>query len=117
MQAPGGPTGPIGTTRNPIMLFVIAFVTCGLGGLYYTYAMAKELKEFLQTDEINPIFMLIFPLNLLLTLKLPGFVLEAKKRAGVPNPTEPSLIMYLFLILWVFPNDLNEIWEAAQRNK
>ena len=95
------------------MVFLISYVTCGLYGLYVNYVMANELKAYLNTDEITPWWMFIFPLNFLLIFKLPGLITEAKRRAGVANPAAGSLILYLFFIWYIFPKDLNEVWNPS----
>jgi hypothetical protein len=105
--------GPKGQMRNPIMVFIISYVTCGLYGLWQTFQMCSELKAFLNTEEITPWWSFVFPLNLLLILKLPNLVTEAKRRAGHPNPSAGNIIMYLFFIWYIFPKDLNEVWNPT----
>jgi hypothetical protein len=56
-------------------------------------------------------------LNLLLLFELPDKVLDAKRMAGIPNPEVQNGIMYLLLGWYFFPNDLNEIWQAASRGQ
>jgi hypothetical protein len=111
---PAGGAGPVGKTRNPLVCGLLTFITCGM---YYPIAMmfwAGDLKAYLGNDpEITPWFGLIFPLNLMLLLKLPDKVVEAKRRAGHPNPSSAGFIMY-FLLGWYFiPKDLNEIWNPG----
>jgi fucose 4-O-acetylase-like acetyltransferase len=113
MQAmPMGGTGPKGQTRNPMMVLLISMV-CFLYGIYQYYVMVGELKEYLQTDEINPIHMFIPVLNILMLFKLPGWVLQAKQRAGVPNPEVANILFYWFFGLYFLPKDLNEVWNPT----
>jgi hypothetical protein len=108
---PGG-AGAKGQTRNPVMTLLISWI-CFLYMLYVHFQMANELKAFLNTEEITPWWMFIFPLNLLLILKLPNLMVEAKRRAGVANPQAGGLFMYLFFTPYVMAKDLNEVWNPT----
>jgi hypothetical protein len=111
-MAPMGGVGPKGQTRNPIMVLIISAI-CFLYGIYQYYSMLGELKAFLNSDEIQPWHMFIPILNILLLFKIPGWVLEAKRRAGVPNPEVSNIIFYWFFGLYFFPKDLNEVWNPT----
>jgi len=107
-----GGTGPKGQTRNPMMVMLIGYI-CFFYGMYQTFLMLGELKAYLNSDEINPVHVFIPILNLLMLFKLPGWVLEAKRRAGVPNP-ETTNVLFYFLFHWYFlPKDLNEVWNPT----
>lgn len=108
-----GPHGPIGQTRNPIMVFVLANVTCGLYGIWQGYLMLQELKAFRQKDDINLIMFLIPVLGLLEMMKLSDKVAEAKRMAGSNKPAA-SGILYILLGVYFLPADLNDVWEAAR---
>jgi hypothetical protein len=110
---PMAPHGPVGKIRNPVMVFVLTYVTCGLYGMLALFSMLGELNAFRQKNDINPIMLFIPILGLLEMLKLPAKVLEAKRMAGVPNAQEPNVILYLFLGIYFIPADLNEVWQAA----
>ncbi|MCU0690134.1 MAG: hypothetical protein MUF54_01905 [Polyangiaceae bacterium] len=110
--AAAGAIGPSGQTRNPMMVLLISLI-CFLYGIYQFYVMLGELRDFLQSDEINPIHIFIPVLNILMLFKLPGWVLEAKQRAGVPNPEVGNVILYWFLGLYLLPKDLNEVWNPT----
>jgi hypothetical protein len=109
MTYPAGGAGPIGQTRNPMMVFLLGCV-CFLYMFWQGFVMLGELKAYLNKDEINPIHLFIPILNLLLILKLPGWVLEAKQRAGVPNPQVTNILFYFFFHSYFLPKDLNEVW-------
>lgn len=111
-QGMSGPTGPVGTVRNPVMVFVISYL-CFIYALIQIWGMVNELKSFRQKDDLNPIMFFIPILNLIEIWRLPEKVLDAKRMAGVHNPTVPSPILYLFLGLYFIPADLNEVWQAA----
>jgi hypothetical protein len=108
-----GARGPIGKTRNPVMVFVLTYVTCGIYGLIAMWGMLNELKAFRGKDDISPIMFFLPIIGILNLWALPGKVLEAKQMAGVPNAQVPHPILYLFFGIYFLPHDLNEIWQAA----
>jgi len=109
-----GGVGPKGKIRNPIMCIVWTFLSCGFYAIIANYLWASELKAYLNNDpDITPWFAFISPLNLLLLLKMPDKVTEAKRRAGHPNPQSAGLIMYFLLGIYFIPKDLNEIWDPT----
>jgi hypothetical protein len=112
MVAASGGRGPIGKTRNPVMVLLISML-CFVYALIEGAAMLKELRAFRGKQDINLIFFLIPILQLIEIWKLPAKVLEAKQMAGVPNAQVPHPILYLFLGSYLLPNDLNEVWQAA----
>jgi hypothetical protein len=103
---------PLGQTRNPIMVLVIGSI-CFVYAILQMWAMLNELKAFRGKDDINPIFLFVPILNIILFWNLPAKVLEAKQMAGVPNPEVPHPILYLFLSTYFLPADLNQVWQAA----
>jgi hypothetical protein len=111
MVATGG-RGPIGQTRNPVMVLVIGAV-CFVYAIIQLWGMLNELKAFRGKDDINPIMMFVPILNLIMFWNLPAKVLEAKQMAGVPNPQVAHPILYLLLNSYFLSSDLNEIWQAA----
>jgi uncharacterized membrane protein len=108
-----GAHGPIGTTRNPVMVTVLSMV-CFVYAILQLIQMIGELKAFRQKDDINIIMFFIPILNLLEMMKLSDKVAEAKRMAGSPNPAA-SGILYILLGIYFLPTDLNDVWEAASR--
>lgn len=106
--------GPVGTTRNPIVVTLISII-CGFYWLYAGFMMLKELKEYLQSDDINPIFIIIPILNLIVMWQAADWTYQAKQRAGVVNAEQTHPVFYLVLGVYFLPRDLNEVWEAASR--
>lgn len=108
---PAGGHGPIGETRNPVMVAVISYV-CFIYGILQFVKMLGELKAFRQKDDINLIMFFIPILNLLEMMKLSDKVAEAKRMAGSNKPAA-SGILYILLGIYFLPTDLNDVWEAA----
>ena len=109
MVATGG-RGPIGQTRNPVMVLVIGML-CFVYALMQVWAMWNELKAFRGKDDFNPLLLLLFPIFFIWSM--PAKVLEAKQMAGIPNPQVAHPILYLLLGPYFLAGDLNEIWQAA----
>lgn len=94
------------------MVFAVSMV-CFVYALLQAFQMFGELKAFRQKSDPNPIFLFIPILNLITLWKLSEQVLEAKRLAGIPNPTTVHPVLYLFLSSYFLPLELNEIWKAA----
>jgi hypothetical protein len=107
-----GGRGPIGQTRNPVMVLVVGSI-CFVYAIIQMWGMLNELKAFRGKDDINPILLFVPILNIVLLWGLPAKVLEAKQMAGVPNAQVPHPFLYLLLGAYFLPSDLNEVWQAA----
>ena len=98
--------------RNPVMVTLLTFVTCGLYGMITFYMMLSELKAYLNKEEIVPWHIFVPILSLIVLLgKLPGWVTEAKQRAGSRNQQSAGPIMYFLLAPYFVTKDLNEVWD------
>jgi hypothetical protein len=106
----GGARGPVGKTRNPVMVFVVSMI-CFVYALISIWQMLNELKAFRGKDDFNPILVLLLPIVFI--WGIPPKVLEAKQMAGVPNAQVASPILYLFFSPYFMAADLNEVWQAA----
>jgi hypothetical protein len=113
-----------GEVRNPIMMFLFAWLSCGLYNLYFTHKAASELKAYLGNEDVNP--MVITVISLLTCHFWGGFqvgklIMEAQQRAGVPNPVDKGLIagvLNMFTCITGFGNkllqdELNKVWETG----
>jgi len=103
-----------GSIRSPIAVTLLTFLTCGLYGMITFYSMMSDLRAYLNKDEIVPwhIFVPILGLIILL-VKLPGWVTEAKQRAGSRNPQSSGPILYFLLAPYFFTKDMNEVWNPT----
>jgi len=100
--------------RNPVMVTLLTFVTCGLYGIFTFYAMMSELRTYLNKEEIVPWHIFVPILSLIVVLgKLPGWVTEAKQRAGSRNPQSAGPIMYFLLFPFFFTKDMNDVWDPT----
>ncbi len=115
MGAPAGQYGPIGKDRNPIVLLLLSWITCGLYYIIALFSMSKELCAFRQKQDISPIMFFIPILGWLEMMKVADKVYEAKVLAGLPNPTKTSGILYILLGWWFWPSEMNQVWAAVRQ--
>ena len=76
--------------------------------------MVNELNLFRQKQDMNPILVLVAPL---LFSCSPTRCWKPNAWQESPNPAVQNPILYLLLGWYFFPNDLNEIWQAASRGQ
>ena len=118
----------LGTPRNPAIVLLLCFLTCGLYYFYLVYVISAETRDFLGETEIN-----MEPgLEVLLTLVTFGLwniywdYRMGKRMAQmcrmVGLPATDNAILYLVLDLLgvgiinalLEQDTLNRIWKAAQ---
>jgi hypothetical protein len=110
----GAMGGARGQVRNPIVVTVLAMVTCGIYGIIAIYSMMSELKAYLNKEEIVPWHLFVPILGIIVMLaKLPGWVTEAKQRAGSRNPQSSGPVLYFLLFPYFFTKDMNDVWDPT----
>jgi len=110
--APTSGAGSKPNVRNPVMVTVLTFLTCGLYGAIMLYMMLSELRAYLNKEEIVPWHIFVPILGIIVLLgKLPGWVTEAKQRAGSRNQQSSGPILYFLLYPYFVTKDLNEVWD------
>jgi len=114
--------GPKGEERNSVVWWLIGIVTCGIGLAYWIWKVESELKEFMQTDEINPI---IAPILTFVTgigplyhaWKMGEWMMKARQSVGLPAENKATkYIIFTFiagLSVKMMQDDLNELWQQA----
>jgi len=119
VQAGGAALAPVSSpanshVRNPMVVTLLALVTCWIYGLVASYAMLSELRSYLNKEEIVPWHIFVPVLNLVVVLgKLPGWVTEAKQRAGSRNQESAGPILYFLLLPYFFTKDMNDVWDPV----
>lgn len=109
--AGGMAQGNRGKTRNPIMVLVLANVTCGIYGIIAAWQMLSELKDYTKDESFKPFYLFIPVLGMYFALiKVPEQVGKAKQMAGCRTP-QRGFFFYWFLWLYALAADLNEVWE------
>jgi len=112
-----------GEIREPMTVWLLSLVTCGLYGIYWWYTMMTELKNYLGKEEINPTMDVVIMLfcglyGLYLPIKYGAYIQEAQQRAGMANAEDQGVMFLLFGFLCGFhyvkmQEELNKIWQAG----
>jgi len=112
VAAGGGAGGPVGQTRNPVMVFLISSI-CFLYGIMQLIKMIEELNAYTGGGpDAFPWWHLLIPYyNLyLLFAKLPKWVTAAKTKAGCANQNAMGGFIYFLVPFYALPADLNQVW-------
>ncbi|MBN1898724.1 MAG: DUF4234 domain-containing protein [Spirochaetes bacterium] len=114
---------PKGKVRSPAFVIILAIITCGIYYLIWIYNVAKELKLFLNKEDLNP------GLDLLLCIVCPPFAIYWVYKYGqlidealekVKLKPEDNATLYLVLAIFGFivvdmaimQSSLNKVWSA-----
>jgi hypothetical protein len=84
---------------------LVGWIMLGLNGM----KMTQELKAFTGDQTLNPIFAWVPCLNIyFFCMLVPAVMARAKQQAGSQVPVR-GLVVYLFLPLFAYASDLNDI--------
>ena len=122
MQDAGAPPpGTKGEVRNPTTDLILTLVTCGLYGIFWLYARAKEVNTYLGEEKVKPIFIipgcLCYPLILVANWHLANSLKDVQAKAGVvPEKDETTFLAILLMFVapvgvMMFQQRLNDCWE------
>ena len=116
----------VGEKRDPIMVLVLSFVTCGVYGLYEIYKVSSELRAALGRQDINPTLDIVLGLVtcglyfIYLAYRYPQLILELQDRTGQPR-NDISLVSIILAIcglsvvsIFMIQTELNKVWDAAR---
>ena len=113
-----------GQVRNPIVTWLLIYISCGLYGFYWFYTILTELKNYLgkSDEELNPtmdvvISFFCFFYIFAVILKVGKLIQEAQIKAGNPNAQDQGVMFILLSFLMGFgyfkiQDELNKVWEA-----
>lgn len=117
----------VGENREPVMVLLLPFVTCGIYGMYWWYVTITEIKNALNRQDINPGMELVLGIVtcgiyfVYLAYKYPQLLLEMQDRVGLPR-NDISTISLLLSVFGLYPvasfmiqTELNKIWDTARR--
>ncbi|NLJ93871.1 MAG: DUF4234 domain-containing protein [Clostridiaceae bacterium] len=127
-QYPGYQKGPIGTERNPALVVVLSFITCGIYGIVWMYQVSKEINQYTNAQLTEPnyswlsIFCLVF--FYINSYKLDQAIIQIDRVEG--RHSESRYLIWLILSLFFgvgnammqyqVQESLNEIWAANRYN-
>ncbi len=121
----------LGTRREPALVLLFIFLTCGLYYLYFIYKASQETDDFLGTSEISPGMEVVLSVvtcglyNLYWDYKIGKRVAEMCPLVGLP--VTDNAVLYLVLDFLgaggfasvgllnplIQQDSLNRIWQAA----
>ena len=115
--------GPKGQERSSILWWLLGPITCGIGSIYWMWKTTSELKEFTQSEEINPMMVVILACVLpgigpiFHAYKMGGWIDTARQSIGLPpegKQTKYAIFVFILgLSTKMIQDDLNALWQAA----
>jgi Domain of unknown function (DUF4234)/zinc-ribbon domain len=127
-QAGGGRPGlyAIGQNRDPIMVLLLSFVTCGIYAFYEIYKVSSELRDALGREDVNPSLDLVLGIVtcglyfIYLAYRYPQLILEMQDRVRQPR-NDISLVSIILAVcglsvvsIFMIQTELNKVWDAAR---
>ena len=116
--------GLVGKKRNPVAVWLLAIITCGIYGLVWWYKVNEELRKFDARIEVNPTMSLLalFPGGALCYIppivsiaKGTGRIRKAQIAAGLEGTATPILSVVLMFVFGLYPlyiqGELNKVWD------
>jgi len=130
MQQASGGARPglfaIGEKREPVMVLVLTFVTCGIYGFYEIYKVSSELRDALGRQDINPTLDIVLGIVtcglyfIYLAYRYPQLILEMQDRVRLPR-NDISLVSIILAVcglsmvsIFMIQTELNKVWDAAR---
>ena len=114
--------GPVGKTRSPIGVWLLAIITFGIYGLYWWYKVNDEVGEFDSSIDVNPVLSLLalfVPVcNIVTIFTTGGRIGTAQEHATNDNDCS-GFIGFLLAIafglhLVYYQSNLNKLWASQE---
>lgn len=117
----------VGETREPVMVVLFGFLTCGFYIWYWLYTVSTEIKNALGREDINPAMDLVLSIVtcgiyfIYLLYKYPQLIMEMQDRTGRPRNdiSMTTLLLGIFglgiVSVAIIQGELNNIWAASRR--
>lgn len=109
--------GRAGKVRSIGLVVGLGIVTFGIYWLIALWGALNHFKLIRQKNGITPILFFVPILGLIEIIKLPTKVKEARIAAGVVNPVDPNVVLYVLFPQIFFIADLNEILQATANQR
>lgn len=127
MQQAAGRPGlyAVGEKRDPILVLVLSFVTCGIYAFYEIYKVSSELRDALGRQDVNPALDLVLGVVtcglyfIYLAYRYPQLILEMQDKVRLPR-NDISMVSIILAVcglsvvsLFMIQTELNKVWDAA----
>ena len=109
-----------GEVRNPVQVLILIYVTCGIYGLMYFFAVCDDINKGLGREEFNAVKEIVLTIvtcgmwGLWFQWRLCNAVVELQKAWGV-EPEMEATILFVLHFVYVGPlfmqKSLNNAWE------
>ena len=112
--------------RNPIVVLLLSFVTCGIYSWFVVYQLCNEIREFNGDQNINPALEIILCIvtcglyPIYWCYKYSKMILDMQQRTGVAMPNDISIIALILSIFGLFmislmlmQTEINKVWEKV----
>jgi len=93
------PKGPLGQPMNPMQVFILSLVTCGIYGLYWAYKTFEELKQH-NGEGLGGVVGVITCFFWVGYFMLPIEIQKTYQAEGRPSPVEPVLGVWLLVPIY-----------------
>ena len=116
--------------RNPILIYLLSFITCGIYGWIVIYQMSDEIKQHVGDSRINPaieVLLCILTCNgyaIYWCYKYSRLINQMQVEAKVSNATDISMITLILAIvgqsmisLLLMQTELNRVWDVLYPNQ
>ena len=119
-----------GTKREPAMVLLFTFITCGFYYLYFIYKVSEEVADFQGTSDYSPAVEVLLTIvtcslwNYYWDYRIGKRIAEMNAAVGLP-PTDNSILFVVLNLLGAGPfagvgmvnsiiqqDSLNRIWDA-----
>lgn len=123
--AAGGPLMGVGQKREPGMVILFTFLTCGIYGIWWLVTYAGEVKGALGRHDLNPGMDLLIGIitcgiwsTIAFWYKYPKLIMDLQRRVGLPvnDMSTMTLLLGIFFApaaMYIVQSELNKIWDAA----
>ena len=112
-----------GIVRDPILVIVLGFFTCGIYTLYWMYCVREETRCYLEDSSISPALELLltivcFPFILVWYYRMGQDLIRIQAKAGRPNNDQTLLMVILAFFglalvnTFIVQDELNRAWNA-----
>ncbi|HEX7997202.1 MAG TPA: DUF4234 domain-containing protein [Pyrinomonadaceae bacterium] len=123
--AAGGSLMGVGQKREPGMVILFTFLTCGIYGIWWLVTYAGEVKGALGRHDLNPGMDLLIGIitcgiwsTIAFWYKYPKLIMDLQRRVGLPQNDISTMTLLLGIFfapaaMYIVQSELNKIWDAS----